>query len=715
VNIPEPVTKTVRTHRIAATAVSIMLVGLFIALQPFAQQYLILPLSLAPFLTALTFMSQGLTAYLLAVQFQNMRATYLGWLTSGYAFVATMVLLHTLIVTHPFTPNGLFGVTPQASAWLWIISNLGFPSCVMLATFKWRGSNESNVIWQSVPGAAGSFFIMPVIVAALATWLASAGYFSRLPGPFAALNGVPHLTDAALIFVLLANIAALIAVMTVTRLTQPLFIWIEVAVMASIISILFNATAEERYTVGWYGSWIATITASSAVLFMLMWDVFRLYRQATERNLLLQTAAHTDALVGLPNRSTFAEQAETLIKQTLMLNKRMSVFSIDLNRFSNVNEIYGFATGDKVLVEMAKRLRNGIFAGDLITRSSSDEFAILSPRLTDRPAAEIFARQIIKQLERPLHVDGKTLTVGATIGISLMPDHGSDFDSLMRAAGIACRSAKSDQTILVQVFKENLSKPLADYIAIESSLPKAIANNELFLEYQPQMNIHNGQTVGLEALVRWRHPEQGIIPPVRIIPVAEESGLITLLDRWVLQGACMQMRDWRNAGLFLNARVAVNISALHFRERNLVKHVTLALQHAGLPGDALEIEITESTAMTNADSVVDVIKQLTSLGVTVAIDDFGTGYSSLGYLSRFRVHKLKIDSSIVAQIVQSAHNAMICHAVIGLSKNLQMRVIAEGVETDAQLDFLRTAGCDQVQGYLLSRPLGPDLARHYGA
>jgi len=713
-NSPEPVYKSVRTHRIIAGVISILMIGCFLVLLPIVNKQLSLPQSIAPFMIAVTFMSQGLTAYLLAVQFQTVRASYLGWLTSGYAFIATMVLLHTVIVTHTIIPSGLLAISPQASAWLWVLSNLGFPVCVMIAALKWRGEIESEAVWQEIPGAVGSFFILPVVIAGGATWLASFDYFSRIPQPFAALNGVPSITDPVLILVLLINGIALIGVLRITRLSRPLFIWIEVSMLASVISILFNATAGERYTVGWYGSWLSTIVASSAVLAMLMWDVFRLYREVTERNLLLQIAARTDSLVGLPNRATFSEQADKMIKRTHVSNQRMAIFSIDLNRFSYINEIYGFAIGDKVLIEMAKRLRDGIFTGDLITRASSDEFAILSPHLIDQVAAETYARQIIKLLERPIYLEGNTLTVGATIGISFLPDHGTDFASLMRASGIACRFAKGDQTIMVQVYNDTLSKPITDYIAIENSLPKAIANDELFLEYQPQMNLENGLTVGLEALVRWNHPTQGIISPSRMIPIAEEVGLITMLDRWVLETACHQMQEWRGAGLFSNARVAVNISALHFRDSNLVKHITLALNHARLPGDALEIEITESAAMTNALTVIEVIKQLVDLGVTVAIDDFGTGYSSLGYLSRFHVHKLKIDSSIITNVVESAHNAMICNAIIGLSKNLQLRVIAEGVESEGQLEFLRAAGCDEVQGYLFSRPLSPELARHYG-
>jgi diguanylate cyclase (GGDEF)-like protein len=714
VNSPEPIHKSVRTHRIIAGVISTLMIGCFLVFLPIASKPLSLSQSLAPFMIALTFMSQGLTAYLLAVQFQTVRASYLGWLTSGYAFIATMVLLHTVNVTHTIIPSGLLVITPPASAWLWVLSNLGFPVCLMIAALQWRRESESEAVWQAIPGAAGSFFILPVVIAGGASWLASFHYFAHVPRPFASITGVPSITDPVLILVLLVNGLALVGIMKITRLNRPLFIWIEVSLLASVISILFNASAGERYTVGWYGSWLSTIVASSAVLAMLMWDVFRLYREATERNLLLQIAARTDSLVGLPNRATFSEQADNLITRRHSSNQRMAVFSIDLNRFSYINEIYGFATGDKVLIEIAKRLRDGIFAGDLITRASSDEFVILSPRLVDQDAAETFARQIIKLLERPIYLDGKILTVGATIGISFLPDHGTDFTSLMRASGIACRFAKGDQTIMVQIYNDTLSKPITDYIAIESSLPKAIANDELFLEYQPQMNLVNGQTVGLEALVRWNHPTQGIISPTRMIPVAEEGGLITMLDRWVLETACQQMQEWRSAGLFSNARVAVNISALHFRDNNLVKHITLALNHARLPGNALEIEITESAAMTNAFTVVDVIKQLVELGVTVAIDDFGTGYSSLGYLSRFHVHKLKIDSSIITNVVQSAHNAMICNAIIGLSKNLQLRVIAEGVETESQLEFLRAAGCDEIQGYLFSRPLSPELARHYG-
>ncbi len=430
----------------------------------------------------------------------------------------------------------------------------------------------------------------------------------------------------------------------------------------------------------------------------------------TERKLAeerLHHLAYYDALTGLPNRTLLAK----LVDQALAVAQRREaagcVLFIDLNRFKPINDTLGRATGDTLLKQVAQRFRCALRDQDVVARLSSDEFAVALFDIREHFEATTVARKLQAALIEPFLIGGHDLRVGASIGISVYPQDGNDAESLLRLADIAMERAKQgregdDQS--VAFFSSEMNQGMQDRMRLESGLRQALRNGELLLHYQPKFEIGTGRIVGAEALVRWLHPERGLVPPVQFIPLAEATGLIVPLGEWVLESACAQAAEWQRGGL-PPFRLAVNVSAREFTPA-LPERVNSILQRYGLDPAWLELEITESTLMNNIERVITIMDQITALGVSLSLDDFGTGYSSLSYLKRFPIDTLKIDRSFTMGIPGDGNDCAIASTIISIGRQLRHRVIAEGVETAEQLEFLRSAGCDEVQGYLYSKPLG---------
>lgn len=429
----------------------------------------------------------------------------------------------------------------------------------------------------------------------------------------------------------------------------------------------------------------------------------------TERKLAeeqLHQLAYYDALTGLPNRSLLAK----LVDQALVLAQRKDasgcVLFVDLNRFKPINDTLGRATGDALLKQVAQRFRAALREPDVVARLSSDEFAVALFDVREHFEATTVARKLQAALVEPFLIDGHNLRVGASIGISVYPQDGSDAEALLRLADIAMERAKQgrdgdDQS--VAFFSSEMNHGMQQRMRIETGLRQALREGELVLHYQPKFEIDSDRIVGAEALVRWQHPTDGMVAPGDFIPVAEATGLIVQLGEWVLEAACAQAALWQRAGLPA-FRLAVNVSAREFGAA-LPQRVAQTLQRHGLDAAWLELEITESTLMHNIDQVIVIMDQITALGVALSLDDFGTGYSSLSYLKRFPIDTLKIDRSFTMGIPGDGNDCAIASTIISIGRQLRHRVIAEGVETVEQLEFLRRAGCDEVQGYLYSRPL----------
>ncbi len=418
----------------------------------------------------------------------------------------------------------------------------------------------------------------------------------------------------------------------------------------------------------------------------------------------IRHAAHHDALTGLPNRLHLSIVLEQALAVAQRDGEEVALMFIDLDRFKTINDTLGHPVGDALLVEVAGRLRECVRESDLVARLGGDEFVVtLAGKDVTRTSAHL-AEKIQLRLSDPYEVEGHVLHTSPSIGISLFPHDGKSLDELMKNADTAMYHAKSLGRNNFQFFDTGMNQAAADRLLLENSLHTALDQEQFVLHYQPQIDPQTGATIGVEALVRWNHPERGMVPPDRFIPIAEETGLIVPLGDWVLDTACRQLRRWHDAGR-AGLRMAVNLSLNQLRRPRLVEEVADVLHRHGLAGKDLELEITESVAMQNPEATIRLLEGLRNLGVELAIDDFGTGHSSLSYLKLLPIQRLKLDRGFVKDIESDPDEAAICSATSALAHALELEVVAEGVETETQRDYLQRLGCNVMQGYLFSRPL----------
>ena len=415
-----------------------------------------------------------------------------------------------------------------------------------------------------------------------------------------------------------------------------------------------------------------------------------------------------DGLTGLPNRRQFRKQVERTIGKLQGRDRpHLLVLQLGLDRFKVVNKSIGHGAGDHLLLAVARRLAGVLYETDLIARTGGDEFSILLRDTHHLRDGVRVANRLLQHMAEPFELDGQEVFVTASIGIAVYPNDGARAEDMIHAADNAMDRAKQQGGNACQFNTLDLDSDARHQLMVESGLRHAIERDELFLEYQPQYELGSGRLVGVEALLRWRHPVMGVVPPARFIPIAESCGLIAPIGSWVLQTACRQLRAWDDAGL-PPLRMAVNVSARQFFADDFKAEVKQVLRSSGIPPERLELELTESLLVRGAAGAIEVLRSLHGLGVRLSIDDFGTGYSGLSYLVDLPMDTLKIDQSFVRRLEQSHSYGAIVTAIGELAHGLDLRVIAEGVETEAQLDFLRRTYCDEVQGYLLSRPLAPD-------
>lgn len=416
--------------------------------------------------------------------------------------------------------------------------------------------------------------------------------------------------------------------------------------------------------------------------------------------------AYYDSLTDFPNRTLFKKLVDSAIGQSQRNDSTISIMFIDLNRFKLINDTLGHGVGDQLLRQVASRFRLALRENDVIARLGSDEFAIALVDVKQHFYAGLVAQKLLETLEGTFSIGEHDLRVGASIGISIYPQDGSDAEDLLQKADIAMFKAKrflEKSSGSYAFYDVEMNQLISSRLYLESGLRRALRANEFFLLFQPKVDIASGQVRGAEALIRWNHPRDGMIAPAQFIPVAEEINLIAQIDAWVLDTACAQARLWQDQ-LVQPFRIAVNISAKEFTA-SFPEKVAAALYKHGISAAWIELEITESMLMQNTDSVVDIMREITSLGVSLALDDFGTGFSSLSYLKRFPIDTLKIDRSFIQGIPDDVDDCAIASAIISMAKQMKHRVIAEGVETQAQLAFLQAMGCDEIQGYLFSRPV----------
>src|SRR5713226_6569259 len=427
---------------------------------------------------------------------------------------------------------------------------------------------------------------------------------------------------------------------------------------------------------------------------------FRQRKQAEER---IQYLAYYDGLTGLPNRTLFSQGLNHALTQARRYKKTLAVLFIDLDRFKNINDTLGHEAGDSLLQEMAKRLSDCLRESDTVARLGGDEFVVLIEEITDPKYAANVARKIVAAALNPFVLKGGEYHITASIGISTYPDDGEDEQTLMKHADIAMYLAKDHGKNNYQFYLAQINVHSFERLALESSLRHALERNEFLLHYQPKIDMKTGDFTGMEALIRWQHPDLGMVSPALFIPLAEETGLIVPIGRWVLKTACAQNKAWQEQGL-PRLRISVNLSARQFTEENLVQDVARVLEETGLEPELLELEITESMVMYNPDQAVKLLSELKAMGLYVAIDDFGIGYSSLSQLKRFPIDTIKVDRSFIKDLMENRDDAAITEAIIAMGKSLNLNVIAEGVETNDQVNFLRDHQCDEMQGYYFSKP-----------
>ncbi|MCT9810449.1 EAL domain-containing protein [Acidovorax sp. Be4] len=437
-------------------------------------------------------------------------------------------------------------------------------------------------------------------------------------------------------------------------------------------------------------------------------DITQRHRDRAQMRFL----AHHDALTGLPNRLYLTDQLQQLIASAKLHSTHVSVLCLDLDRFTTINDSLGHQAGDQVLCEVAQRLRSCVRSTDLVARAGSDEFIVVLTGGPTRAETEIITRQVTTLLEMPCHVADQQLVIATSIGIAIFPEDGDSAEALLRNAGAARNLAKDSGRNHHQFYTPELEGRASRMLNQEQLLRQAIALGGFELHYQPLVRTDNSALAGFEALVRWRHPQRGLVSPEEFVPFAESRGLITAIDRWVLRQACSQARAWHALGL-PRVPVAVNMSALEFRHHNLAAEVATVLAETGLPPQLLHLELTESTLMQSDVQVQHTLRALQQLGVELAIDDFGTGYSSLAYLKRHPIHQLKIDRSFVNDIAESDDDAAIVKAIVQMAHSLRLHTVAEGVETAAQFDRLRELGCELVQGFHIAPPMAAEEARQW--
>ena len=427
----------------------------------------------------------------------------------------------------------------------------------------------------------------------------------------------------------------------------------------------------------------------------------------TERKLAQERAeflSYHDALTGLPNQLLLKDRLQQAIAFSNTTGTKLALLIIDLDRFKTINDFLGHAAGDRLLVEVASRLSRRVRSTDTVSRQGGDEFHLLLTNLAEPDAIVTFLGELMDSMQQPYEIEGRELTISVSVGIAIYPEDGADFEALLKKADMAMYRAKDSGRNAYRFYNQEMNEDAVEQITMHAGLWRAVEAEQFVLHYQPQFELPGGRLIGAEALIRWNHPDLGLVSPGRFIPVAEETGLIVQIGDWVLGEACREAAKWRDAGA-PDLVVAVNLSAVQFKRGDIERSITRALAESGLDPAQLELELTESILIRDSEHMLSTVKRLKHMGIKLSIDDFGTGYSSLSYLKRFEVDKLKIDQTFVRDLVSNSEDAAIVRAIVQMAHSLGLKTIAEGVETQQVLDALGGFGCDEVQGYWCGRPV----------
>ena len=479
------------------------------------------------------------------------------------------------------------------------------------------------------------------------------------------------------------------------------------AVKANVLpTIIYRARHTDQHYV-WFETTLRLIKESTGEETQTILCVSRDISERKRMEERLHDLVRTDHLTTLPNRFLLDERFANGLAQAQREGSLLAMLMIDIDRFKNINDTLGHGMGDVLLKVVGSALKSCIRECDTLARWGGDEFVLLLPGLQDSSVAVAIAQRCLESLKEPFVVDGQELRITASIGISLAADSSAGAELLLQNSDIAMYKAKARGGDCMIIYSPEMSTGARNRLSMENALFHAIERQQLLLHYQPLISAKTGRLAGVEALLRWQHPEYGLVPPGEFIPIAEQTGLIAAIGEWVLRTACTQMNDWYRRGLPRIA-ISVNLSSRQFRQESLASTIKKVLTDTGFDPQKLELELTESLLMDDIPRSKAILAQLKALGVTIALDDFGTGYSSLSYLKGFQLDTLKIDRTFIAELTTSEANASIVRATIGLAKGLRLRTIAEGVETREQATFLVNQGCDVLQGFLFARPMEPN-------
>ena len=449
---------------------------------------------------------------------------------------------------------------------------------------------------------------------------------------------------------------------------------------------------------------IIKLQQANAHLVVATIEAHKLAEQIEAAKVQLDHLVHHDVLTGLPNRILLQDRLIQAMESACRQGRQLAVMFMDLDQFKHINDSLGHAIGDKLLQSVAQRLMGCVRHSDTISRQGGDEFVVLLPYIENPESAGVCAQKMLATLALPHRIDQHELHISVSIGISIYPNDGQDAETQIKNADIAMYQAKENGRNNYKFFEQDMNARAVQRQSVEVSLRRALKRQEFVLHYQPKINLQSGAIVGVEALIRWQHPEQGLLLPAQFVSIAEDCGLILPIGRWVLREACLQARSWQQAGL-PPIIVAVNISALEFRDKDFLENIRAVIEKTGLEPRYLELELTESILMQDAASTDSMLHALANFGVKLAIDDFGTGYSSLSYLKLFPINTLKIDQSFVNKMCSNLDDAAIVSAVTSMGKSLKLCVIAEGVESSEQSAFLLAQHCDEGQGYYFGCPM----------
>lgn len=675
--------------------------------------------AILPMLMGCVIITELMSAYVLLSQFLELRYPALAVVGAAYLFSGLLVIPYLLTFPKVFAPNGLFGANEQTALILWGVWHAGFPLLVLAYVIVQKRFGSTTC---SAGRARGfTFGIVATCISIAVTALLLTTRFSNSLPTFIHEGQFTDLSQRVLLPLICSfDVAALAVLFGVLRGRTVVSMWLSLAVLASLCDAIMGLVAA-RYSFGWYAGKIFAVASSTFILGAFVNESWALYRKLAKANLELQRLheaerqqaterveylAHHDALTGLNNRVRFQERLVEGIAAASRHDARLALLFLDLDNFKDINDALGNDVGDAVLFEAARRLRGVVRMEESVARLGGDEFTVMATMLTSPADAEGIAIRLRDVLREPFTAEGKPLHVTASVGMAIYPDDGSTADALLNHADAAAHRAKRDGGDTQQFHNHEIAKRTLLRHTISEGLRRALSCGELLLHFQPLLNLHTGEIESAEALIRWQDPSKGLIPPSDFIPIAEETGLMVPIGRWVLETALRQSRAWQDAGKPL--RVAVNVSAKQFQDPSFFQHLLTTLKETKTDPESLEIEVTESVAMADFTGNA-ILHQCQQIGVHLSLDDFGTHYSSLAYLKRLPVKTIKIDRSFVQGLPFNRDDVAIVLAIIALGHNLGRRIVAEGVEGAEQLTWLAQAGCDVAQGYLISKPMQADV------